>query len=176
MRGVTAALSLILSAGVVSSYATPITVVGGNPTTADGWQISPDPGTTLNVTGVNSTGSATYENASDVFAPPLDSDVDYTSAQLGVPRTAVEYSGSQPSGATSDWGSSTNPDDDLLVSVDPSTGSDGNAYPDFTLQQSPQGVVSEVVNAPLAAWQSLAGLLVVVVLTFRPPKAAKAPA
>ena len=53
-REVAAALSLILSAGAARSYATPVTVVGGNSTTVGGWQISPDPGITLNVTGVNS--------------------------------------------------------------------------------------------------------------------------
>src|SRR5208337_3392743 len=168
--GVTAALSLILSAGAARSYGTPITVVGGNSTTVGGWQISPDPGITLNVTGVNSdqplviqnesatfsgnsplsvsfkqvgadaapsvdlltaaiadstgsgwtkfvfalTGSATFESVSDVFAPPLGTGVDYTSAQLGVARITVKYSGSQLSGATSDWGSG-NSGDDLLV-------------------------------------------------------------
>jgi hypothetical protein len=230
-REVAAALSLILSAGAARSYATPVTVVGGNSTTVGGWQISPDPGITLNVTGVNSnqtlviqnesatftgnsplsvsfkqvgadaassvdlltaaiadstgsdwtgfvfglTGSATFESVSDVFAPPLGTGVDYTSAQLGVARTTVKYSGSQLNGATSDWGGNS-PGDELLVSANPSTGSDSSSYADFTLEQSPAGAVSEVVNGPLASWQSLAGLLVVAVLTLRSPKAAKAPA
>jgi hypothetical protein len=231
-RGVTAALSLILSAGAARSSATPITVVGGNSTTVGGWKISPDPGITLTVTGVNSdqtlviqkesatfgvnsplsvsfkqvgadaassvdlltaaiadstgsgwtkfafalTGSATFESVSDVFAPPLGTGVDYTNAQLGTARTTVLYAGSQLSGSTSDWGSS-DPGDDLLISANPSTGSDNSPYADFTLEQSPEGIVSEVVNGPQAAWQSLAGLLVVAVLTsLRLPKTAKAPA
>jgi hypothetical protein len=170
---VTAALSLILSAGAARSYATPISVVGRNSSTAAGWQISPERGVPLKLTGVNPTGSATFESVSDVLAPPLDTGVDNSSAQLGVAPTTVKYSGNQL-GANSDWDNG-NSGADLLGAADPSTTSDGNSYADLTIQQSPEGSVSQVVNSPLAAWLSLAGLLVVAVLTLKSSKAPKAP-
>jgi hypothetical protein len=147
----------------------PITVVGGNSRMDCGWQISPDRGATLSVTGLNSTGLPTFENASDLLAPPLDTGVDHISDHIGVAPTTVKYSGSQL-GAASDWGGD-NWGDDSLVWADPSTASDSSSYADLTLQQSPEGIV---VNSPLAVWQSLAGLLAVMVLTLRPSKDAKA--
>jgi len=166
-RGVAAALSLILSAGAARSYGTQISVAGWNSRMAGGSQSSPD--TRVTFEGNNSTDSATFQGVSDVFAPSLDTGEDYTR----VDATTVKFSASQL-GAASDWGSD-NWGDDLPASVDPSTAADNSSYADLTLQQSPQAVVSEVVNSPLAAWQTLTGLLAVIVLTIRPPKAAKAP-
>jgi hypothetical protein len=170
---VTAALSLILSAGAARSYGTPISVAGGNSTAVGGWQISPERGIPLNVTGVNSTGSATFESDSDVLAPPLDTGVDNSGSRLGVAPATVKFSGSQL-GANSD-GNSDNSGDELPVAADPSTTMDGNSYADLTIQQSPEGTVSEVVNSPLAAWLSLAGLLVVAILTLKSSKSPKSP-
>jgi hypothetical protein len=64
---VTAALSLILGIGALSSYAAPVTVVGGNSTTIGGWQISPDPGINLNITGVNSSPALVIQSESATF-------------------------------------------------------------------------------------------------------------
>ena len=167
-RGVTAALSLILSAGAARSYGSPISVVGGNSTAVGGWHISPERGVPLNVAAANSTGLATLEGDSDVLAPPLDTGIDNSSAQLGAAPATVKYSASQL-GANSDWNSNDS-SDELLVSADPSFTSDSNSNADLTIQQSPDGTVSEVVNSPLAGWLSLAGLLVVAVLTLKPRK------
>jgi hypothetical protein len=136
-----------------------------------GWQISPDPGVKFNV--VNSTDSATFQGVSDGYSPSLDKGVDYAGTHFGVESTTVKFSGSQL-GAASDSGSD-NWGDDPPASADPSTAADLSSYADLTLQQSPQAVVSEVVTSPLAAWQTLTGLLAVIVLTIRPPKVAKAP-
>jgi hypothetical protein len=70
---VTAALSLILGAGALS-HAASVAVVGGNSTTIGGWQISPDPGINLNITGVNSSDALVIQSESATFnnAGPLN--------------------------------------------------------------------------------------------------------
>ncbi len=100
-------------------------------------------------------GSATFDGISNVFAPPFGTGVNYTTVDLNAPRTMVTYTGSQLDGASSNWGSS-NPGDDLLIDGNPAL---SDAFPGFTLDESPQGFVSEVVAAPLAAWQCLVALL-----------------
>jgi len=217
---VMAALSLILGAGVLRSNAAPVSVVGGNSTTVGGWQISPDPGINLNVTGVNSnqtlviqgesatfdsdgplnvtftqlsadavaiidfqgvtidnatgqewsgfafslTGSGSFDGPSSVFAPGMNPSSGHNIVSLSTP-TVVKYSGTQLSEAVSTWGGTAG-SDDLLITADPSeSGSDDS---NLVLSQTP--VVSEV-RAPLAAWQSLTGLLFVIFITLiRPPK------
>jgi len=172
--GVAAALSLILSAGTASSYGTPISVVGRNSLTVGGWRISPERGVALNVAAANPTGSTTFQSASEVLAPPLETGVDNSGAQLGAAPATVTYTANQSSGANSDWNSN-NSSDEPLVSADPSFTSDSNSNADLTIQQSPDGTVSEVVNSPLAGWLSLAGLLVVAVVTLKPRRAPKSP-
>jgi len=169
--GVTAALSLILSAAAARSHGRPISVSGGHSTIAGAWQMSPDSGITHNVTWANSTGLTTFENASDVLASPPDTGVDYTSPQFGVAASTVKCTESQI-GDASDWDTDDG-GDDLPASADPSTVADDSSDADLTLQQSPEAIVSEVVDSPLAVWLSLAGLLSVVVLTIRTPKATK---
>ncbi|MGD0462533.1 MAG: hypothetical protein ABSB74_08595 [Tepidisphaeraceae bacterium] len=100
-------------------------------------------------------GSAAFDGISNVFVPPFGTGVNYTTVDLSIPRTLVTYTGSQLNGATSNWGSS-NPGDDLLIDGNPAA---TDAFPSFSLDQSPQGFVSEVIPAPLAAWQSLVALL-----------------
>jgi len=198
---------------VLKAHAAAVTVAGGNSTQIGGWQISPNPGIDLNITGVNSnhtliiqsdsatfennsplsvsftqlsadavasvefqdatiadstaqdwtgftyslSGSAIFESVSNVFVPPLSTGVDYNIVALQSP-TIVKYSGTQLSNAVSTWGGSSN-DDDLVIATDPSTGPD---FTTFILSQSP--IVNEV-RAPLAAWQSLTGLLLVAIFT-----------
>jgi hypothetical protein len=218
---VTAALSLILGAGVLRSQAALVSVAGGNSTTVGGWRISPNRGINLNITGVNSnktlvvqgesatfdnngplnvtfkqlsadavanfefqgatkdsatgqdwsgftfslTGSASFDGPSTVFVPLSVLGVDYNVATLNAPTT-VKYSGTQLSNVVSTWGGTSS--DDLIIAADPS---DNTAYAydsAFALSQAP--IVSEV-RAPLAAWQSLTGLIVVIFITLiRPPK------
>jgi hypothetical protein len=217
---VTAALSLILGAGVLCSQAAPVSVAGGNSTTVGGWRISPNPGINLNITGVNSdqtlvvqgesatfdntgplnvtfkqlsadavanfefqgatidnatgqdwsgftfslTGSASFDSLSSVFVPPLGPGVDYNVVTLSAPTT-VKYSGTQLSDAVSTWGGTTS-SDNLIIAADPSDDTADDST--FALSQTP--IVSEV-RAPLAAWQSLTGLIVVIFITLiRPPK------
>ena len=77
----------------------------------------------------------------------------------------MKYSGTQLSDAVSTWGGTRN-DDDLIIAADPS---DRAGFHAFVLSQTP--AVNEV-RAPLAAWQSLTGLLLVVIFTtaIRPAK------
>ncbi|MGD0540156.1 MAG: hypothetical protein ABSB33_01430 [Tepidisphaeraceae bacterium] len=100
-------------------------------------------------------GSATFDGISNVFAPPFGTGVNYTTVDLNAPRTMVTYTGSQLDGASSSWGSS-NPGDDLLIDGNPVT---PDPFASFVLDESTQGFVSEVVPAPLAAWQCLVALL-----------------
>jgi len=216
---VTAALSLILGAGVLGTQAAPVTVVGGNSTTVGGWQISPDPGVNLNITGVNSnqtlviksesatfdgagplnvtfqqlsadavseielkgatidnstgsdwsaftyslTGPATFESVSNVFVPPVSTGVNYSIVSLN-PPTVVKYSGTQLAGAVANWGGSST--DELTIIADPSDTTTDEST--LVLGQTP--TINEV-RAPLAAWQSLTGLMFVIFITIvRPPK------
>jgi hypothetical protein len=217
---VTAALSLILGAGVLGLNAAPVSVAGGNSTTVGGWQISPDPGINLNITGVNSnpalvvqnesatfdnngplnvtfkqlsadavaiidfqgatidnatgqdwsgfnfslTGSALFDGLSNVFVPPQSPGVNYNIASLNAP-TIVKYTGTQLSDTVSTWGGTTS-NDELLVTAEPSDNL-ANAST-FVLGQTP--IINEV-HAPLAAWQSLTGLMFVIFITLiRPAK------
>lgn len=98
---------------------------------------------------------ASFDGISSIFAPPLSSGVNYDTADLNPARTSVTYTGSQLNGSTSNWGSTT-PNDELLVDGNPTT---GTPFTSFTMDESPQGFVSEVVSVPAAAWQCLAGLL-----------------
>lgn len=217
---VAAALSLILGAGVLCSDAAPVSVAGGNSTTVGGWQISPDPGINLNITGVNSnpslviqsesatfdndgplnvtfkqlsadavaiidfqgatidnatgqdwsgftfslTGSASFDGLSNTFVPPIGPGVNYNVGSLSTPKI-VKYTGSQLSDAVSTWGGSTS-NDELQITADPSANIEDPAT--FALNQTP--IINEV-RAPLAAWQSLTGLMFVIFITLiRPPK------
>jgi hypothetical protein len=108
-------------------------------------------------------GSASFESLSDVFVPPAGQGYDYENASL-TSATTVKYAGTQLSGVVSTWRGTT-ASDDLLIAADPST---STADASFALMQAP--VISEV-RSPLAAWQSLAGLLFVILITvIRPPK------
>lgn len=103
------------------------------------------------------TGPAVFDGVGNVFAPPLSSGVNYTSVTLNITHNLLAYSGAQSNGATSNWGSN-NPGDDLLI--DATTSSEA-PFADFSLQESPVGAsISQVVPAPSAAGLSLAGLLV----------------
>src|ERR1700728_3764501 len=84
---VTAALSLILGAGVLGLNAAPVTVVGGNSTTVGGWQISPDPGINLNITGVNSSQTLVIQSESVAF--DNDGPLNVTFQQLSADAAAT---------------------------------------------------------------------------------------
>ena len=105
-------------------------------------------------------GAATFDGIANVFAPPFGTGVNYSSVQLNAMRNLLTYTGSQSSGATSNWGSS-NPGDDLLIDAVPT---DTEPFASFTLTESPQGVSSKVVPLPAAAWQSLPVLLLLAVI------------
>jgi hypothetical protein len=108
------------------------------------------------------TGAASFASVADVFIPPLEPGVNFSSVTLTPPATLV-YGGQQQAGATATWGGTTSTDD-LLISSAPAANLPLTA---FTLNEST--TVSEV-RAPLAAWQSLSGLLLVIVITAaRPP-------
>ena len=132
---VAAALSLVLSAAAASALGSPIPVVSGNSTTAGGWHISPDPQMPLKFAV---TGPATFQNASDDIAPPLGTAVDHASAQIGAAPAIVKYSGIQPSGAASGWGSN-NVEDDLLVSADSSNAPHNSSYSNAGASPIPGG-------------------------------------
>jgi len=163
---VAAALSLILGAGALCSYAAPVLVTGGNANPSGDRQISPDLG---NAAGedwsgfaFSLTGSASIDSLSSVFLRPLSAGVENNIVSLNAP-TIVKYSGTQLHGAVSKWGGT---NDDLITAVDPFDDSADNLT--FAMNQTP--LVSEV-RAPLAGWQSLTGLIFVIFITLiRPPK------
>jgi hypothetical protein len=176
-----AALSLIFSASAASSYAAAIPVVDESSATGGGWQVSPDPGNTFDITGANLDQTlaiqkewATSQSGSDILDPPLGTGADHGGTESGTAPTTVNYSASQLNGTTSNGGG--NPADDPPTLTDPPAGLGSNSNADFTLEQSPAGTVGEVVSSPLAAWQVLAGLTVVALLTLRAPTTAKASA
>ncbi len=169
---VPAALSLILGVAAASALGSPVSVASGNSMTAGGWAVPPDPQMALKFA---LTGPATFQSDSDDVAPPLGTAVDHTNAGIGAAPAVVKYSGIQPSGTASDWGSN-NVEDDLLVSADSSTTPNDSSYPHAALLQSPEDAYNDIVSGPLAAWQSLAGLITVALLTLRSPKSAKIPA
>jgi hypothetical protein len=102
-------------------------------------------------------GSASFDGITNVFTPPFGTGVNYLNLDLSPSRNLLTYTGSQLGGSTSNWGSN-NPGDDLLIDGNPSTGA---PFASFTLDESPQGVVSEVVPVAPAAWQFLVGLMAV---------------
>ncbi len=156
------------------------TFTNGNPQGISFFQVSSDAlpfieiatNTVGNASGSNWTGfqytlsgSASFDGITNVFTPPFGTGVNYINLDLSPARNLLTYTGSQLGGSTSNWGSS-NPGDDLLADGNPTN--DGVPFASFTLDESPQGFVSEVVPVAPAAWQFLVGLLAVgVVPTLR---------
>ncbi len=104
------------------------------------------------------TGSALFDGVGNVFVPPFSTGVNYTSVTLSPDHSLLTYTGTQSNGAAANWGSS-NSGDDLLIDATPSSEA---PFADFSLEESPVYVAAgPVVPTPLAAWLSLAGLLVV---------------
>lgn len=150
------------------------TFTDGNPQGINFFQVSADAlpfieiatNTVGNASGSNWTGfqytlsgSASFDGITNVFTPPFGTGVNYISLDLNPARNLLTYGGSQLGGSTSAWGS-TNPGDDLLADGNPTDG-DGIPFASFTLDESPQGVVGEVVPVAPAAWQFLVGLLAI---------------
>jgi hypothetical protein len=149
------------------------TFTDGNPQGLNFFQVSADAvpfiqistNTVGNASGSNWTGfqytlsgSGGFDGITNVFTPPIGTGVNYITLDLNPARTLLAYSGSQLGGSTSNWGSN-NPGDDLLIDGNP-TASEA-PFASFTLDESPQGFVSEVVPVAPAAWQFLVGLIAV---------------
>ncbi len=165
---VAAALSLTLGAGALCSHAAPVSVAGGNTTSSGDWRVSPNLG---NASGQDWSGfafsltrSASIDSLSSAFMSPLSPGVENNIDSRNT-QAIVKYSGTQLHGAVSKWGGTTN-SDDLITAADPFDDTTDNLT--FAMNQTP--LVSEV-RAPLAAWQSLTGLIFVIFITLiRPPK------
>jgi hypothetical protein len=102
----------------------------------------------MNVGSVN----ASFPGVSNVFVPPSGTGYAYTSVKLNSTGDILSYTGSQSAGTTSYWGSAAE-GDNLLI--------DAPAGSDFSLKElSTSGGVASVPT-PTAAWQGLAGLVLI---------------
>jgi len=123
-------------------------------TPVGGWQVSHNPDSSV---GINS--SSFQDGSNNLFAPIGPSDVDSNVALK--PLAAVKLTGTQLSDAVSNWDSTTGMDN-LVIDDSPA-----NAANDSVLS-IPAPDLDEV-RAPLAVWQSLTGLMFVVLITLIRP-------
>jgi len=151
---VTTALSLILGAGASGLLAAPISVAQEVSSQVGGWQVSPSPYSSVHIAS-----SSFQDGSKNLVAPVGISDVDSNTAIKSL--TAVKFTDTQLSDAVSNWGSTTCMDD---LAIDDST----EGAPTNSVLSSPAPDLDEV-RAPLAVWQSLTGLMFVVLITLIRP-------
>jgi hypothetical protein len=147
---VTAALSLILGAGASGLLAAPISVAQEVSTHVGAWQISQN-------AAIPSPSSQCKSN--DWLVPLNTGDVDSSLALKSL--TVVKFTGTEAGNAISNWDNTTAMDD--LVIDDPAAGT-----PNDSMLFSPAPELDEV-RAPLAVWQSLTGLMFVILFTLIRP-------